>query len=124
MPSATTEEVRCATTLDFLVLEMCEGLRYDKSIDVWSICILLYEMLFEFPPFEELSEFQTKKRIKPINLSFPDVVTVSGNVKKLIRALLRRNPRKRLPISNALSHPWIIANDQVTAIGHTFFCHL
>lgn len=100
-------------TLDFLAPEMCEGLRYDYSIDVWSIGILLYEMLFGSPPFEESSEVQTKERIKHVDLSFPPDSDVSDDAKHLIRSLLRRNAQKRLPLSKVLSHPWIMRHAQV-----------
>lgn len=95
-------------TLDFLAPEMCEGERYDASVDVWSIGILLYEMLFGKPPFEESSEFDTKERIKCVDLVFPIETSVSEEAKHLIRSLLRRNPSKRLPLAKVLSHPWII----------------
>lgn len=94
-------------TLDFLAPEMCEGERYDASIDVWSIGILLFEMLFGRPPFEEQTEFHTKERIKLVDLVFP-LGDVSEEAKHLIRSLLRRNPKKRLPLAKVLSHPWII----------------
>lgn len=100
-------------TLDFLAPEMCEGERYDASIDVWSIGVLLYEMLFGSPPFEEETEFHTKERIKLVDLAFPEK-GVSEEAKHLIRSLLRRNPHKRLPLSKVLSHPWIVRHMTVT----------
>lgn len=94
-------------TLDFLAPEMCEGERYDASIDVWSIGVLLYEMLFGSPPFEESSEYHTKERIKLVDLVFPEG-KVSDEAKHLISSLLRRNPADRMPLSKVLSHPWIV----------------
>lgn len=93
-------------TLDFLAPEMCEGERYDASVDVWSIGVLLYEMLFGSPPFEESTEWHTKERIKLVDLVFPES-DVSEEARHLIRSLLRRNPCKRLPLSKILTHRWI-----------------
>lgn len=95
-------------TLDFLAPEMCEGQRYDASVDVWSIGVLLYEMLFGAPPFEESTEFHTKERIKLVDLAFPSDVDVSEDAKHLIKSLLRRQPEKRLSLAKVLSHPWIV----------------
>lgn len=94
-------------TLDFLAPEMCEGERYDASIDVWSIGVLLYEMLFGAPPFQEVSEYHTKERIKLVDLVFPNR-GVSDEAKHLISNLLRRDPAQRMPLSKVMSHPWIV----------------
>lgn len=94
-------------TLDFLAPEMCEGEKYDSSVDVWSIGILLYEMLFGAPPFEEDTEYHTKERIVLVDLVFPKS-NVSADAKHLISSLLRRNPAHRMPLSKVLSHPWIV----------------
>ena len=95
-------------TLDFLAPEMCEGERYDSSVDVWSIGVLLYEMLFGAPPFEESTEYHTKERIKLVDLTFPSDVDISEDAKHLIRSLLRRKPENRLSLAKVLSHPWIV----------------
>lgn len=94
-------------TLDFLAPELCEGQEYDTSIDLWALGILLYEMLYGSPPFEENSDVATKKRIKQVDLLFPPGNTSDG-AKNLIRSLLRRNPSQRLPLSRVLIHPWIL----------------
>lgn len=102
----TRRETVCGT-LDFLSPEMCEGTKYDASVDLWSIGALLYEMLYGQPPFEEKSEWQTKERIKKVDLVFPPG-EISNGAKHLIRSLLRRDPAKRLSLSRVLTHPWIL----------------
>lgn len=94
-------------TLDFLSPEMCEGREYDTSIDLWSLGVLLYEMLYGKPPFEEESEVDTKERIKQVDIVFPRG-NISSRAKHLIRSLLRRDPEKRLPLTDVLRHPWIL----------------
>lgn len=94
-------------TLDFLSPEMCEGREYDTSIDLWSLGVLLYEMLYGKPPFEEESELDTKERIKQVDIVFPRG-NISNRAKHLIRSLLRRDPKKRLPLTDVLRHPWIL----------------
>lgn len=102
----TTRRGTVCGTLDFLAPEMCEGQDYDSSVDLWSIGIILYEMLYGIPPFEESSEWQTRQRIKQVDLIFPKG-DVSEEAKHLIRSLLRRNPARRLALPRLLSHPWI-----------------
>lgn len=97
-------------TLDFLSPEMCEGREYDTTVDLWSLGVLLYEMLYGKPPFEEPSEADTKKRITKVDIVFPnaDEHDVSPRARHLIRSLLRRNPKKRLSLNHVLCHPWIL----------------
>lgn len=103
----TTRRGTMCGTLDFLAPEMCEGRQYDSAVDLWSIGVLLYEMLYGKPPFEEKSEYKTKERIKQVDLIFPES-TVSEEAKHLICCLLRRNPTKRISLPKLLTHPWII----------------
>lgn len=103
----TSRRTTMCGTLDFLSPEMCEGREYDTSIDLWSLGVLLYEMLYGQPPFEEPSETDTKERIRQVDIVFPEG-GVSDRAKHLIRSLLRRNPAKRLPLNHVLCHPWIL----------------
>lgn len=104
---ATRRETICGT-LDFLAPEMCENEPYDTAVDLWSIGILMYEMLYGSPPFEETTEEDTRARIKQVDLVFPKTKNISDDAKHLIRGLLRRNPAKRMPLPKVLSHPWIL----------------
>lgn len=94
-------------TLDFLSPEMCEGKDYDTGIDLWALGVLLYEMLHGRPPFEEESPSHTKERIRHVDMTFPKP-EVSERAKHLIKSLLRRDPRKRMPLTDVLIHPWIL----------------
>lgn len=108
--SSSRRKTICGT-LDFLAPELCEGQEYDTSIDLWALGILLYEMLYGKPPFEESSDVETKERIKQVDLCFPEG-RISEGAKNLIRSLLRRNPDKRLPLSRVLVHPWILHHNR------------
>ncbi|PXF45157.1 Serine/threonine-protein kinase Aurora-3 [Gracilariopsis chorda] len=93
-------------TLDFLAPEMCENQTYDSSVDLWSLGVLLYEMLYGTPPFEEEDSWHTKQRIQKVDLHFPRG-PISEEAKHLIRCLLRKVPAERLSLPKLLCHPWI-----------------
>lgn len=105
-------------TLDFLAPELCEERDYDFTVDIWSLGILMYEMLYGKPPFEvrkpSMSEAKdsTMKRIVEVDLRFPPKPEVSSSAKNLIRALLRKEPARRLSLTKVLTHSWIVDNSR------------
>ncbi|XP_041375470.1 aurora kinase A-A-like isoform X2 [Gigantopelta aegis] len=92
-------------TLDYLPPEMVEGKMHDQNVDLWSLGILCYEFLVGKPPFESEGHSETYRRITKVDLSFPS--HVSEGAQDLISKLLRHDPKKRLPLTQVLEHPWI-----------------
>lgn len=60
-------------TLDYLPPEMVEGRAHTENVDVWSLGILLYELIVGNPPFEENTDTYAKtyERIRMVDLHFP-----------------------------------------------------
>ena len=77
-------------------------------MDVWSLGVLCFEFLVGVPPFEAQGHTETYKRILRVDYTFP--AHVSEGARDLIRKLLVKNPRGRLPLSKVREHPWIVAN--------------
>lgn len=61
-------------TLDYLPPEMVSGNSHDKSVDVWSVGVLLYEFLVGKPPFEAPTYEETYRRILNAQYIFPQHV--------------------------------------------------
>ncbi|KAL4858631.1 Serine/threonine-protein kinase Aurora-2 [Chlorella vulgaris] len=98
-------------TLDYLPPEMVEGSYHDAAVDVWSLGVLCFEFLYGTPPFEAAGHSETYKRILRVDLKFPASPQRSEGAKDLIRKLLVKDPKDRLPLEQVLQHPWILAND-------------
>lgn len=91
---------------------------HDKSADVWSFGVLLYEMVTGENPFynykdKNFSERDLFKRIMSGKFDFPDELasSLSPEVKDLIRKLLVVDVRKRLGCLaradlDIREHPW------------------
>lgn len=93
-------------TLDYLPPEMIEGKDHDASVDIWSLGILLYEFLVGKPPFEEVRQADTCRRIRDVDLRFPTFV--SPLARDLVTRFLQHDPQSRIELSEVRKHPWIV----------------
>ncbi len=100
-------------TLDYLPPEMIENRGHDHNVDIWALGVLAYEFLVGSPPFEAPDHAETYRRITSVDLHFPG--HVSAEAKHFVSALLRKEPRARMPLEQVRSHPWIVRNTQAAA---------
>lgn len=88
-------------TPDYLAPEMIKGDTHDESLDIWSLGVLLYEMLTSKAPFaspEYINDTRLAKRIIESNIlnhkiNFPS--NLNSDAKDLIKKLLNPNPDSR-----------------------------
>ena len=93
-------------TLDYLPPEMVmQTGAYDKSIDIWSLGILAYELTCGFPPFEAETAKLTYNRIKKLDLRIPP--HLSDECADFISQCLQTDPKCRSTLKDLQSHPWL-----------------
>lgn len=92
-------------TLDYLPPEIVNYTSYNNKVDLWSLGVLMYELLVGEAPFED-SQVLTYKRIVRCEMTVPSYV--SPEAIDLIKSLLVVDPEKRLPLDRVQKHPWII----------------
>ena len=80
---------------------MVEGKTHDETVDILSVFILAYEFLVGRRPFYEA----TYDRMMKCEFSVPD--HVSSGAKDLIRKMLIKDPKTKLPLSLIAQDPWI-----------------
>jgi len=101
--------------------------KYAHSADMWSLGVVLFVMIFGYPPFyvdpaiygrkeNEMIFKKIKRGFSPKTKNgygshFPAAIPVSENVKDLIAHLLQTNPAKRLTAQEALDHEWVRLRD-------------
>ena len=101
-------ETFCGTT-EYMAPEIVNNVKYSKSIDVWSLGILLYEMIHGFSPFKpNKEEFESKEIMENIlihNLKFKP--GVSEECKDLIKHLLDSNVNKRYKVEDIFNSKFV-----------------
>jgi len=90
---------------------------YGKSVDMWSIGVIIFILLGGYPPFSDNNQGKLYKKIKAGQFEFhPDYWgTISKEAKDLITKLLTVDPEKRFTADQALNHPWIDLQDDKLA---------
>jgi len=92
------EEDRTATvcgTPVYLAPEVVKGQRYGKSVDWWSLGVVIYEMISGDNPFYADDFREIIKLIKDNYIPYPKD-TFSPEATTLLTGLLQRDPEKRL----------------------------
>jgi len=95
-------------TPNYIAPEILEGKHgHSFEVDIWSLGVIIYTMVFGRPPFETSDVKTTYKRIRSNQYSFPDSVRVSNQVKDLIGHILQLDPGKRPSLENILNSSWL-----------------
>ncbi|EFA81478.1 putative protein serine/threonine kinase [Heterostelium album PN500] len=81
-------------TIDYMAPEMIQRKVYGKSVDWWSLGVLMYYMIVGKPPFTSQNNHSLQDRIINEKLKFPKFI--SPQAKSVITALLIKDPKKRL----------------------------
>ncbi|MCJ1368434.1 hypothetical protein MMC16_007577 [Acarospora aff. strigata] len=88
-------------TPEYLAPELLLGHGYTKTVDWWTLGVLLYEMLTGLPPYydENTNEMYRKILQEPLHFPGPDIVPPAA--KDLLTRLLDRRPEQRLGANGA-----------------------
>lgn len=81
---------------------------HSYEVDIWSIGIILYVMLYGKPPFQSKNVEAIYDRIKRIDYEFPENNTVSEEAKDLIMSLLTFDPERRPTLERIMEHPFFL----------------
>ena len=88
-------------TPEYLAPELLVGNGYTKTVDWWTLGVLLYEMLTGLPPFYDENTNVMYRKILQEPLSFPGPEVVPPAARDLLSRLLERDPQTRLGANGA-----------------------
>lgn len=92
-------------TLDYLSPEMVKGEPHHKAVDLWSIGVLMFELIVGKAPFHSEGYDPTYKKIMNVDYRVPE--HISKAAAHLISKLLIFKPQDRMPLENVATHPWL-----------------
>ena len=100
-------------TMEYMAPEIVGSEMYDFSVDIWSLGILLYELIMGHSPFRSKSKKDRNImiKIKKHDLVFDKDKNISKECIDLINRLLDMNPEQRLKIKDIFEHPFVVANE-------------
>ena len=104
-------------TMEYMAPEIVGSEKYDFSVDVWSLGILLYELIMGHSPFRSKKDRNIMVKIKIHDLVFDKNKNISKECIDLINGLLDANPVKRLKLKDIFEHPWVINNSKKEKIN-------
>ena len=83
--------------------------KYHQTSDIWSIGVILYQMIYDDLPFKGYKEDEIINNIKKLNIHPPEKAHhshLSKGVIDLIKRMLIKNPFKRIKVEECLNHEW------------------
>ncbi|KAJ6559122.1 kinase-like domain-containing protein [Mycena vulgaris] len=86
-------------TPEYLAPEILNGGGYNKTIDWWTLGVLLFEMLAGLPPFYDEVTDRMYEKILNDPLVFPP--EISTDARSILTELLIRDPTRRLGVNGA-----------------------
>lgn len=101
-------------TPEYLAPEMIKQSGHDKSLDIWNLGVLLFELLTGSPPFEGSNQSLLFDNILNHRVKWPK--SFNGVAKDLIQKLLRTDPQQRIKLDEIVEHPWFINNPPIRQV--------
>jgi len=103
----------CRGTLEYTAPEVLSSGFCSTKADVWSIGVILYQMVVGTLPFKGNSHWEIRDQIVRTECDIQIPSWLSDSCKNLLSAMLTRDPEQRITAEEALESPWFENEDFV-----------
>jgi len=98
-------------TPEYLAPEIVKGVGHNKTVDWWSLGLMVYEMLSGINPFKIRNKNKFEKLQMITDMDIQMLPMFSEDATSLLEGLLERNPKRRLGsgkegVNNIKEHPF------------------
>ncbi|KAF2074065.1 hypothetical protein CYY_004634 [Polysphondylium violaceum] len=100
-------ETFCGSPL-YMAPEILNHKSYTVKADLWSVGVILYEMLVGQPPFNSSSMKDLILQLDKKTVRLPSSLAISKGCQDLLFSLLQSNEMERISWEDFFSHPWLI----------------
>ena len=105
----TLVDTLCGSPL-YMAPEIMKNKNYTIKSDLWSVGIILYEMLTGYPPYKVKTIYNLIKSIEQNQIKLPKHISISDECNDLLFKLLVKEPENRIDWENFFEHPWLLLN--------------
>ena len=88
----------------YMAPEILKYKKYDSKVDLWSMGIILFEMLTSKPPFIGINHIDLIRVIDSTELTIPNDIKISNYCFDLLKSLIVVNPENRISFDNFFKH--------------------
>jgi serine/threonine protein kinase len=94
-------------TIPYMAPEMLRREKYDEKVDLWSLGIIAYEIIFGKLYFIGKNRWEVQDAIKdkPFALTSQQMKEISANYYDVLSKCLNKNPKERISIDELIVHP-------------------
>jgi len=90
----------------YMAPEILQHKKYDSKVDLWSLGVILFEILTSDLPFKATNHIELLRKIETTTFKIEDHIVISNDCYDLIKSLLVVDPKQRISFDNFFKHPF------------------